>query len=108
MTNRERQLELGSAVIGLSLSRVVARADGQVLMAQGVVLNDGAVRQLLRHDIQSVWVFDPALEPVADAPVLTHASARDRLEHLFRHLGESPSNRFLLDVVKRYRQGEEP
>ncbi len=108
MNERECNVTLGEAAVGSQLSRPVVRADGQVLSPPGVELNEAAVRQLLRHGVQSVWVLQRPLEPASPVPNTPPTSALDRLEYLFRHLGDEPSERFLFDVVRRYRQGDAP
>jgi len=45
-----------------------------------------------------------AAKPDPDA--MATASEVARLQHLFRHFGSDPDDRFLFDLVTRYREGK--
>ena len=104
----ERQLPLGTAAIGLQLARSVAHADGRVLLQQGAVLTATAVSQLQRHGISQVWVVAPDGESGATPTPRSPAEVRARLEHLFRHHGHDSAERYLFELMLRYRGGDMP
>ena len=101
----ERELPLGTAAVGLQLARSVAHADGRVLLQRDAVLTATAVSQLQRHGISQVWVVAPDGESAAPPTTRSPAEVRARLEHLFRHHTLDGAERYLFDLLLRYRGG---
>lgn len=107
--NRERQLTLIPAMAGMQLARAVLHADGHVLMASGAALDETSIQRLHLNHIQTVWVVLPDSDtPPTDTATGGAAPELARLVRLFRHMGTDPADRFLFDLVNRYRRGESP
>ncbi len=99
----ERPLPLGTAAVGLQLARSVVHADGRVLLQRDAVLTPTAVQQLQRHGISDVWVVAQEGESAAPPTSRSPAEVRARLAHLFRHQGHDGADRFLFELMLRYR-----
>lgn len=105
MTNRELPLALEQARAGMTLARPLLGARGQVLMAACTELSDTTIAALHRRDVTELWVFDSqqhAADPKAQEAALRQHH-QQRLARLFRHVGESADDRYLLDLMTRYR-----
>lgn len=97
---------LASVTPGARLARDVPGADGQVLLAAGTVLTEGALEGLAARGIAQV-----ALEPQHSAAELDAArdALRQRLAHLFRRCDlddASGAARQLFDAVLERRLEE--
>lgn len=105
MSNVEIHLTLEHARAGMTLARDLLDARGQILMTQGTELSDATINALHRRDVTELWVFD--LQPQAADLKAQEAALRQhhtvRLARLFRHIGESAEDRYLMDIMTRYR-----
>ena len=109
MSSLEIHLTLAHARAGMMLARSVLDAQGQILMAQSTELSDPTLTALHRRDITELWVLDPQPQ-TADLKAQEGALRqhhKERLTRLFRHIGESADDHYLMDIMTRYR-GLEP
>ncbi|WP_296447249.1 hypothetical protein [Rhodoferax sp. UBA5149] len=109
MSHQELHLTLARAEAGMTLARTLLDTQGQVLMVQGSKLSDATISTLRRRQVTELWVLDPQ-SPTVDLQAQKTALRQyhqERLARLFRHIGNSADDRYLLDIMSRYR-GSEP
>ncbi len=104
----EHQLPLGVGAVGRQLARSAVHADGRVLLQRDSVLTAASVQQLQRHGVAQVWVVALDAEPISPVVSRSPAQIGARLAHLFRHHGPDADDRYLHELLIRYRGGEIP
>ena len=78
-------------------------------MTQGAQLSASSIAGLARRDVTKFWVLLDAAEPTADLKAREAARRQHhqaRLARLFRHVGENPEGRELMNLMARYREIE--
>lgn len=74
-------------------------------MAPGTELSNAAIAALSRRDVTEVWVID-SQTPTTDVhgqEAALRQHHQERLARLFRHVGEGADDRYLCDLMARYR-----
>lgn len=101
MLRRSKQLEVGAAAVGMVLSEAVFDAHGNVLLPQGVVLDEALLASLQRRGIDWIAVADNA---VCEAQLQAEKERLlQRLPVLFRNCMSKPGCTMLLDHIRAYR-----
>jgi hypothetical protein len=88
---------------GMVLARPVLDPMGHFLLPENVELSAATIETLKRHEVTEIWVDAPGQgsDEGAKAPF-----RQLRLERLFRRIGESEDDRFLFNLMTRYRATE--
>ena len=107
MTPQELHLPLEQATAGMTLARNLLDAKGQILMTQGMQLNATSIAGLARRDVTKLWVRCDETEQTTDFKAQEAAQRqhhKERLAQLFRHIGETPEGRSLMNLMAHYRK----
>lgn len=90
---------------GMRVARPVLRGDGQVLLAEGAVLDADEMARFGQRGVEFVFV---ALPETRDAQTIARdaQAVRDRLDYVFRGDDDSDARAELREAVARYRLGE--
>jgi hypothetical protein len=104
MNGPERPFELARITAGAILARDVLDSNGQILINQGTAVTDMAIASLHRRGISHLWVRDDHESPVdiqnCEVDIGHH---QERLARLFRLGSDRVADRYLLDLMRRYR-----
>jgi uncharacterized protein YbjQ (UPF0145 family) len=103
MISRCKEVEVDDAVAGMVLFRDVLDQRGAVLLQKDTELTDSLLTSLRRRGIDSVPVFDAAV----DEAVLAAERVRvgQRLARLLRHCGNGRAEAMLRASLRAYRMG---
>ncbi|ALK98830.2 hypothetical protein AM586_24160 [Massilia sp. WG5] len=98
---------MADAEPGMVLGEMLRDGNGNVLLAQGVVLSEGMLASLARHGVELL----PILAAGRPEPVVDPARVQDRLDRVFRkhergNHGDWASN-ILRQYIEDYRLGRE-
>lgn len=109
MNPQECHLTLEQATAGMTLARNLLDAKGRVLMPHGTQLSAATITVLARRDVTKLWVLLETPTQATDIKSLEAAQRqhhKERLARLFRHVGENPDGRHLMNLMAHYREVE--
>ncbi|MGO4475492.1 hypothetical protein AB4Z32_04475 [Massilia sp. 2TAF26] len=89
---------LAEATPGMVLGEVLRDGNGNVLLAQGVVLTEGMLASLARHGIELLPILGAAR---AEAPV-DPALVRERLDRVFRKHERGNHGDWATGILRQY------
>jgi hypothetical protein len=103
MISRCMEVELDDAVAGMVLARDVLDQRGAVLLQKNTELTDSLLTSLRRRGVDSVPVFDAAVDEAALAA--ERGRVGQRLARLLRHCGDGRAEAMLRASLHAYRMG---
>lgn len=83
---------------GMSLSDVLLDDNGNVLLAEGVVLTEAMLASLARHGVEALPIF----QATAAAPAIDPAAVQARLDYLFRGNNREDLADWATRILRRY------
>ena len=89
---------LAEARPGMVLSDVLRDDNGNVLLAQGVVLTESMLASLARHGIDML----PILQAAPAAPPIDPEAIQARLDHVFRGHDRDDLGDWATGILRRY------
>jgi hypothetical protein len=95
-----RLTPLHNAHPGMVLSDVLLDANGNVLLAQGVVLTEAMLASLARHGIESLPIF--RADACQAAPAFDAQAVQARLDRLFRANDREDHADWATGILRRY------
>ena len=96
MGHGNKMTPLAAAQPGMVLAAALLDGQGQVLLAQGMVLSAGVLASLARHGVQMLPLGAAAATP-ADLE-----QVQQRLDYLFRHNDRDDNDDWATGILRRY------
>lgn len=99
---RVEEIASGALAPGMVVAEAVVDDSGRMLIPGGAVLTENTIASLVRREIPSVKVEKDVAEDPAERESHLHALL-ERLDHLFRHAGDSDLMRSFRQAIVDYR-----
>jgi len=87
---------------GMVVAEAVVDEGGRVLIPAGVALSESTIASLVRREVPAVRIEQEVVEDPAQVEAYRQ-NLRERIDHLFRHAGQSETSRALYQTIFDYR-----
>lgn len=103
MSEESRTLPLEGIPLGAQLAEDVCDPDGKLLLKAGLSLTGEIIDKMCRRGIAAMAVrtVDTEKAKADDGP--RREAMEQRLRYLFRHAGDTPASRDLMEQILEYR-----